>query len=36
MKKGQQGIRFPQALDGEGKRGVVQHKDEDPVEVGPF
>lgn len=36
MKKGQQGIRFPQALDGEGKRGVVQHKDEDPAEVGPF
>jgi hypothetical protein len=32
MKKGQQGIRFPQALDGKGKRGVVQHKDEGPVE----
>lgn len=34
MKKGQQGIRLPQAFDGEDKGHVVQHPDKDPVEEG--
>jgi hypothetical protein len=33
MEKGKQGIRFPQAFDGDGKGGVVQHPDEEPVDV---
>jgi len=34
MEKCQQGVRFPQALDGYGKGGVVQHPDKYPIEAG--
>jgi hypothetical protein len=32
VEKGQQVVRFPQAFDGQGKRNLVQHPGENPVD----